>query len=284
VNRWLKLGFSAVCVASLSALAWPIGARLLSRKRLRFTYLSTPLSQDAYDELANRPGWSKSTLTVASNVKLRGLVRRPSQPQAPWVLFYPGNDATQLRTGQDFLTALSKNFDWGLALFAYRGYDSSDGESKYQSLALDAPSIFTEFCAQEHISESRVHLAGFSIGGHFATLASRSANAHGRSAKSLTLLASVSDIAMLPNSRLAFVLVGDVYETLPILDGIARPVLVLQGSADEALDGPFQGRAIAQKLSDRARYQEFEGVGHQSLLLHEPAQSAMRSFILEHSR
>jgi len=211
-------------------------------------------------------------------------VRRPTHPQAPWVLFYPGNDATQLRTGQDFLDAFAKDLDWGLALFAYRGYDSSDGESKYPLLALDAPNILTEFCAQEHISESRVHLAGFSIGGHFAALASRSANAHGRPAKSLTLIASVSDIAMLPNSRLALLLVGDILETLPILDGIARPVLVLQGSADEALGGPVQGRAIAQKLGDRARYQEFEGIGHQALLLHEPAQAAMRAFILEQTR
>jgi pimeloyl-ACP methyl ester carboxylesterase len=223
-------------------------------------------------------------MNVEKRVRLRGLIRRPLDSISPWILFYSGNDETQLRTAQKFLTALSRDRDWGLAAFAYRGFDGSDGEEIYVALAADAPVIFRQFCKQERLSENNVHLAGFSIGGHFAAIASRAARAQGKPAKSLSLLASVSDIAMLPKSRLSNFRVGDVYLTLPILDGISAPVLVLQGMADEGLNGTSQGRAIADRLGNRAKYQEFVGVGHQELLFHEPALDTMRSFILDHSR
>jgi pimeloyl-ACP methyl ester carboxylesterase len=282
-NRVRILIIAGALVIGILA-SWPFMVRIGTGNRLRFYYNGTLLSENAYDELARAPGWSKSTITVENEVRLRGLVRRPTNSLSPWILFYSGNDATQLLTAQKFLTALSQDRDWGLAAFAYRGFDGSDGEENYTDLASDAPVIFTEFCKQEQLSENKVHLAGFSIGGHFAAITSRASRAQGKPAKSLSLLASVSDIAMLPKSRLSDFRIGEVYLTLPILDGISAPVLVLQGMADEGLNGTSQGRAIAGRLGNRAKYQEFVGVGHQDLLFHEPALSTMRSFIVDHSR
>jgi pimeloyl-ACP methyl ester carboxylesterase len=182
------------------------------------------------------------------------------------------------------LSRLAGERDWGLAVFAYRGYDSSAGQSKLDDLRADAPEIFVRLCRAEGLSPSRVHIAGFSIGGHFAVHASRGAAARGQRAASLTLLASVDDIVMFPRSPWEKLSPGDDYQTRPFLEGVPAPVLVLQGTADSALHGPEQGRAIAAALGKRAQYQELPGVEHEALLENEPALEMARRFLLEHSK
>jgi pimeloyl-ACP methyl ester carboxylesterase len=270
----LIVGLSVVAISLVM-----LGERFFGRTRLRFPYLGTPLPVADYAELASRPGWSRQVLRVAPGTELRGLIRRPVDPGAPWVLFYPGNDATQLRTGQRVLTALAHERDWGLAVFAYRGFDSSNGTFDYQALLADAPALLRQLRATLQLSPERVHLAGFSIGGHFAVAAAAGAARDGAPAAGLLLLAPVDDIVMVrptPWQRLSS---GDDYQTRPLLADVPRPVLVLQGGADEALQGPGQGRAIADALGARARYEQYEGVGHEALLAHEPALAAGRAFI-----
>src|SRR6478609_2251178 len=158
---WLILGFVAV-----AALALGVFARVFGPKRLRFPYLNGSLAPAAYQALSSQPGWSARQITVAPGVRLNGLIRRPAAPNAPWVLFYQGNDAQMLKVGQAFLSRLSGARDWGLAIFAYRGYDSSDGVPRLPVLAADAPQILEQFCTTERVDRGKVHLIGFSIGGH----------------------------------------------------------------------------------------------------------------------
>jgi alpha-beta hydrolase superfamily lysophospholipase len=75
---------------------------------------------------------------------------------------------------------------------------------------------------------------------------------------------------------------GDALRTQPYLAEVPAPVLVLQGTADEALHGTGQGQDISRALGDRASYRELEGVGHEALLDHEPALQAVREFITQH--
>ena len=119
----LAIGLGLATAVALMTVSWPWLTRVMGRPRPRFPYLATPLSSTAYDELAHLEGWAKSLITVAPGVKLRGLVRNPKNPGSPWVLYYPGNDRTQLRTGQAFLATLFGTDDLGLAVFAYRGFD-----------------------------------------------------------------------------------------------------------------------------------------------------------------
>jgi pimeloyl-ACP methyl ester carboxylesterase len=65
---------------------------------------------------------------------------------------------------------------------------------------------------------------------------------------------------------------------------VQAPVLVVQGTADEALAGPQQGRDIAKALGERARYVELEGVEHVALLSNPAALDAARQFIESHTR
>jgi pimeloyl-ACP methyl ester carboxylesterase len=105
------------------------------------------------------------------------------------------------------------------------------------------------------------------------------ANAANRRVASLSLLASVNDIIMMRRAPWQKFSLGDELATQPFLSQVPAPVLVLQGGADQTLAGPGQGRDIAKALGDKATYREFEGVGHEALLEHEPALQAVREFV-----
>ncbi len=278
MNRRIRRGFALFGVAAVVAIAaaYP---RVFKRRRFRFTYLTGQLAPTEYQALAAKAGWSASAVTVAPGIKLLGLVRRPSAADAPWVLYYPGNDATQLARGQAFLSRLGGDRDWGLAVFAYRGYDSSDGLPAVNDLAADAPEILKELCRNERVAPERMNLVGFSIGGYLAVRAVRSVTAQNQKPASLTLLASVNDIVMVRRSFWAKLDPGDALQTEPFLSAVKAPVLVVQGGADETLGGPGQGRAIAKALGDRAQYIELPGVGHNVLIETEAAILDVQAFI-----
>jgi pimeloyl-ACP methyl ester carboxylesterase len=265
-------------LALLSASAY-LFERFVRRSPLRFIYLTNELAGPAYDAMASKPGWSKASVQAAPGVKLNGLLRRPQAADAPWLLFYPGNDSTMLARGQGFLTKLAQDRDWGLAVFSYRGFDSSGGTPELDDLANDASAILEHVVSISGTTPARLHVIGFSIGGHLAVRAVAAANLAKRPAASLTLLASVNDIVMIRRAPWQKLALGDAYRTQPFLADVPAPVLVLQGTADEALNGPGQGRDISSALGQRARYQELEGVGHEALLDREPALQLVRDFI-----
>jgi len=210
-------------------------------------------------------------------------VRRPTAANAPWVLFYQGNDGQMLKVGQTYLSSLAGTRDWGLAIFAYRGYDSSDGVARLPLLAADAPEILAQLCATEKVDRARVHVVGFSIGGHLAVRALDVLAKQTPKPASLTLLAAVDDITMVKRSFYEKLDPGDDFITRPYLTDIPAPVLVVQGTADDALMGPDQGRAIAAALGSRARYLEIPGEKHIALMANEQALAATREFIEAHA-
>jgi dipeptidyl aminopeptidase/acylaminoacyl peptidase len=279
-----KLAFGALGVVVLSVVLSALYQRLFARDRRRFPYLGRPISEQAYAALAAKPGWASTHLDVGGGIRLNGLIRRPVGTDTPWVLFYPGNDESQLDRGQTYLARLGEKANWGLAVFAYRGYDSSDGRSELRSLQADAPEILERFCAAEGVPPARVHVAGFSIGGYFAVAAVGQAARRGKSPASLTLLASVDDIVMYHRSRFELLRPGEDYFTQPLLALVPAPVLVLQGTADHAFNGAEPGRNIARTLGKRATYVELEGVDHVPLLANERALERVRDFVREHSR
>jgi pimeloyl-ACP methyl ester carboxylesterase len=277
-------GFAIVGITALLAISIGLYPRLFGRKRLRFTYLTGQLAEADYRALGSEPGWSTASVTVAPGIRLQGLVRRPNAANAPWVLYYPGNDATQLKRGQAFLSRLSAGADWGLAVFAYRGYDSSNGEPRVADLAADAPEIMLQLCKNESVEPGRVNVIGFSIGGYLAVRAVGEANKRGRRPATLSLMASVDDIVMVRRSFWQRLDAGDDFQTQPFLADVPAPVLVVQGGADETLGGPVQGQAIAKTLADRAQYVELPGVGHNVLIETEAAITAVHAFVAAHNK
>ena len=270
--------FAAVlCSITVGLFTRPAILRL-RHPRPRFIYASVPLSTAAYDGLASRPGWMRSSELVAPGVSLNGLVRRPSRRDAPWVLFFPGNDASQLTTGQAFLERLRGDRDYGLAVYSYRGYDSSGGTPSTESLTQDAYQVLKNLLEREHIDPARLHVVAFSLGGYVAAGAVGKAARAGTKVSSLSTLAAVADMEMGLSFWRQRLVLGDMVETLPLLDDVPGPVLLLHGTADKTIPVE-QGRAIAAKLGSRARLQELPGVGHFDINENATAIEAVRAVI-----
>ncbi|HEY2408702.1 MAG TPA: alpha/beta hydrolase [Polyangiaceae bacterium] len=258
-----------------------LGRRLLGRSRPRFPYLTGKFDLDVYRERASLPGWSGTELTIQPTFHLKGLLRRPSGP-APWLLYFPGNDPDQLGQGQAFLSHFLDR-DWGLAAYACRGFDVSERPPSLAELTADAPQVLSELCKSQRISPRAIHVVGFSLGGYLACVAASTASRENRGPATLSLLAPVHEAVMLRRSLWQKLDRGDPCDSRPFLARISAPVLLVQGTADEAFGGPAQGRAMARALGARASYLELSGVGHNELLSHERALSALRDFVSGHS-
>lgn len=261
-------------------------ARPYLQRRIRhrpwFTYSCAPLTNVAYAELGARSGWSKTSLRVSETVTLNGLVRRPLSREAPWLVFFPGNDANQLAGGQQFLDRVRAGNDWGLVVYAMRGYDSSGGRPNPHACASDGAKIIESVLQHEQVKVARLHVVAFSLGGYVAASAvGEMARGHGKLA-SLSLLSSICEAEMVHSAIFARITLGEVYDILPLLDAVPAPVLVLHGGADHVIEVE-QGKSIAARLAERAQFRIIPGAEH-SLIENETAITAVRDMVEVTSR
>jgi pimeloyl-ACP methyl ester carboxylesterase len=262
---------------ALGALTRPALLRM-GQNLPRFVYLCAPLPAGAYDALAAHPGWAKSSVSVAEGVSLNGLVRRPTRQDAPWVLFFPGNDASQLTAGQKLLERVGNGRDYGLGVYSYRGFDSSDGKPGPETMREDGYRVLDDLLVHERLDASRVHVVAFSMGAYVASAAvGRAAREH-RTVASLSLLAPVERMEMIRSVWQGRVSMGDIIDTRPLLGALPGPVLVLHGASDATLD-VSQGRSIATALGSRAQFRELPGVGHLDINESQDAIDAVRAMI-----
>jgi len=221
-----------------------------------FVYVGKDLAQADFDALAQRPGWQARPLNVNGGARVRGLVRKPSAPDSPWILFFGGNSSHLIEDGVRFLDAVTSGRDWGGAVWAYRGYDGSSGTPGPNSLPDDAFEAYSKLVRDEHVLPERVHLVGFSLG---TTLVAAIA-ARGVRPASLTLLAPATELDMRPRDGTC----RDRFETLKYLEGLTSPALVIHGSRDGTL--PISGaRLIVDRVGQRARLIEHPDLGHLEL-------------------
>jgi pimeloyl-ACP methyl ester carboxylesterase len=275
----LGLGLGLVAMGGLLSMTG-LGQRLLGHGGARFIYEVTTLSAEQLAALT-QGGWSAQQVQVQPGVRLRALLRKPTSPDADWLVFFPGNDPTQLEGGRALLTALAEERDLGLFVCAYRGFDSSEGVARLPELERDAVASVSHLTLTEKVAPSRLHLIGFSIGGYLAAYAAAQRHQQGLPPASLTLFAPGYELTMVRPSLLARLARGDDYQMSRFLSEVPGPVLVLQGTADEAFGGPSQGQAVARTLGSRAQYEEFSAVGHTALTHHAPALQRAARFIRE---
>lgn len=252
---------AAIGLVAIAIVARPWLERHI-KDRPRFQYSRQPLSSEAYARLGAQPGWSPISLAVSDGATLKGLIRRPTEPStAQWLVFFPGNDKTQLATGQRLLDYVRADKDYGLLTFAYRGFDASSGTTSVAALQADGPRIMQVLTKDERVDPARIHLVAFSMGGFVACTVASAAASAGKRLASLSLLASIGNAELNSSELAARTSIGDVYEVLPLLPGVPGPVLVLHGTADDAL--PLTtGREIARRLGERATLVEIPGGPH----------------------
>ncbi|MBL8913678.1 MAG: hypothetical protein JNM17_23455 [Archangium sp.] len=188
--------------------------------------------------------------------RLRAIKRPPVESQTRWLVFFNGNDEHQVQSGAAFLERVGNGR--GLATFAYRGYDGSDGVPSPDALRADA----VRFVEALGVAPAELELVGFSLGAPLAVHVAAELSRRGTPPRKLTILAAALELSMLMPSRLAPLLRGDVYAiTADDADALQCPVALIHGTDDVALP---PSRALADRLKTTLTL--LNGVDHGSIL------------------
>jgi pimeloyl-ACP methyl ester carboxylesterase len=244
-----------------------------------FDWNRPALSEAAFATLGGRPGWRCVEVPASGpeGLRLRGLLRQPRDPAAPWLLFFQGNSLRLLGEGQEFLQAVAGERDLGLAVVAYRGYDGSPGRAGRDALAADAVATL-RWLEAGPAAGAPVHLVAFSLG----TLPALAAAAAGqedpslRRPESLTLLAPYTALRMNEPGRPWARFFGETFDARPYAARVRVPALVIHGGGDAALP-PAMGRAIREQLGGPSRLLVLDQAGHLDLLTDPRALQAIRA-------
>ena len=267
----------AAVVATLGVVAaLVIGGVMLGRLRghTRFVYLTGQKSGPA------AAGWEDVGWPVASGLTVRARLHRPASPDAPWLLFVPGNDPTPLATGQRVLDAVRGDADWGLAVLSYRGFDASGGAPSPQSLAADTLELAQRLLRDEKVTGPRLHLIGFSMGTTIAARVAAGLAAFQQSPQTLSLLASTPSLELVPGGLVAKFLPSDTYSMVGVEPQVKARVLLMHGERDTVLP-PALGAQVAAAFGPAAKWTVVKSRGHEDLLDAPEVISAVRAHVTE---
>ena len=273
-RRHLAAAFAAAVVLAL--------APALLTERMP-TYNPSPLTAGEWEQLASGDGWRTDRVETADGVALAGLVRPAASGDAPWAVFLPGNGADELRKGRDYLAALAPGPDWGLAVFALRGYDASQGVPERDALIADTLRVHRHLGDRFGAASARTHVIGFSFGAALALYLAAQLAETGDPPPDVVLLSTEGgadlDWWMRNPGLAAHWRWPDHYDLTPLLAELHMPFLIVEGSAD--LVGPHE---LRHRLGAQATYLELPGGGHRASIERPDAIEAVRAFVTRTGR
>lgn len=250
---WLVLG-GVLAMALLAFLAAP--------KLHRFAYWIGRRTDAEVQALATN-GWRVDRLEVEPGIHLTGLVRPALANDARWILFVPGNSSGLLPGFRSELDQLRGQDDVGLAFWAYRGFEASDGVPGPLSLAADLLRQWARVRALG-VPADRIEIWGYSLGTPLATQLAAALCARGEAPRRLVLAAASARIPVMRHGLLGRFLPDDVYDAGPAIAAVTCPVVLVHGTDDDAL--PIgEARALANAFGPRVQFHEVPGRGHVDL-------------------
>jgi pimeloyl-ACP methyl ester carboxylesterase len=251
-------------LAAAAAVLLALCAFALAPRLHRFAYWIARKSGAQVQALA-RDGWRVDRFAPEPGVELVGLVRPPAGAGARWILFLPGNSNDLLAGFQQVLDPLRARGDVGLAFWAYRGFDASTGVPSPEALRADAGRCWRRLLAMPGVEPANVELWGYSLGSGLAVQLAAELCAQSAPPARVVLLSAYDRITVMRGGLLGRLQPGDVYDAMPAAPHITCDVVLVHGTADDAL--PLAGaRALLRALGPRARLVELAGKGHADYL------------------
>jgi pimeloyl-ACP methyl ester carboxylesterase len=266
----------SLLVGAALALAW-IGVR----NRHRFRYVPGPLSVAELGQMA-RDGFVAEEFEVEPGVLLRGLVRVPAAGTRAWLVMFAGNGGGVLASSRALGASLAPDSGWGVAVWAYRGFDGSGGTPDAAAFAEDSEKLWQRLQTKFGADPAHVHLVSFSLGTALALRIAALSSARGAPPASLVLLSPYDRIQVTQDTWWAPWSLADRYDALAHARGSPSPVLVVWGALDDAVP-PGTARALGAALGPRARLLELPGAGHAGWLDDEAVLRQVREFLREHT-
>ena len=243
-------------------------------------YPGSSIPSERWTQAAGRPGWAIEHVEVAPGVTVVGLERAPKAPDAHWILFFGGNGSS-IDSLQRIVEKVAADDDVGLAVFAYRGFDGSDGKPSERALVRDAEKIRAHLTENHGVEPARLDVMGYSLGtGVAARLDAALAKAK-TPAHSLVLVAPYLSIRRVASESIPCggFLLADRWHTDRIVDQLTGPILIVHGSDDHVV-GVHHGRDLARLLGDRATFVQIPHRGHDDVWRDPETIAAIRKFLL----
>lgn len=236
----------------------------LAARRHRFLYESSA-RDPGLPELARAHGYELRELPV-EGARLVGILRRPTDSAAPVLMFFPGNATPQLATFLPIVERLRAGRDFGVSLFAYRGYDGSSGRPSPAAAASDARAQLRWLERELGVASRRIALSGYSMGSGIALRLASELCAQHEPAAALLLLSPYWTLPLGPAHALRLLVPTHLYEIEDALPALRGPILVIAGGRDTALPVATHARHLVRSLGVRADYRELPNATHTDYL------------------
>lgn len=229
------------------------------------------------------PGWQLDPLDIEPGVILPGIVRPSTALDAPWILYLPGNGATQIEGGQKYLERLaslsgdSKN--WGLSVWAMRGFGGTPGVPSENNFRTDYKTIYRYIQKTYNVKPENIHIVGFSLGTDFALQLAGDLSRIGESPASISLLSTQgmtqATWTMRRKEWYARWLPPDRYDLRPAFNSINSPVLIIEAENDILGSMNY----LLKVLKEKPVYIELHGGNHLSSITQQYALESVRNWI-----
>lgn len=251
-----SIAFSVSLVAALEALA--------RRDRSRDHY-DLAAEDSELPALLAAHGYTPDALDVGGGVQLRGMLRAPASDHSRVVLFFPGNTEPQLRSSLPALEAIRAGRDFGMAAWAYRGFDGSNGTPSAERADADAQRALAAVHDRLGAESERTVVMGYSLGSGIALRLAAAMSRAGHPPAAVVLLSPFWKHPVGPAKPLGYFLPSDVYRVEDVVRDIKVPVLIVAGAKDQELPVEQHARRLAAALPT-STYWELRGHGHVDFL------------------
>jgi pimeloyl-ACP methyl ester carboxylesterase len=239
--------------------------RALAARRHRFCYESSG-HDPQLPALLSRCRYERHELATSDGAILQGVLRRPVAPAAPTMLFFPGNATHQLATFIPVIERIRAERDFGVAMFAYRGYDGSSGKPSPRVARADARAQHAWLRSELGLASRDIALSGYSMGSGLALRLASELCARDEPPAALVLLSPYWTLPLGPAHALRLLVATHHYRVEDALPSLRGPVRVVAGARDEALPVAEHARRLARALGDRADYLELAAATHTDYL------------------
>jgi pimeloyl-ACP methyl ester carboxylesterase len=247
-------------------------------------YHPTQLSPKDVDALAAHAGWEKVRVEVGRGVRVVGLVRAPEKA-GPWLLFFGGN-AADLEGNQSALELIRGPDPLpGLAVFAYRGYDGSEGRPTERALEDDAEQLAKWLEKTHGVAPSRLIVMGQSLGTGIATSLAARLSTASVPPLGLVLISPYTSMAKLFEEHAHLPIgsaVRDPFRTDRIIQGVRTRILMIHGEEDTLIP-PEHAKALAAIANPNARVVIVPKRGHNDMWSDAATNAEIKAFVLSSS-
>jgi len=236
--------------------------------------MDSPLPKAAITNWTDAPGRRAVSLAVPG-ATLRGYAYSGGLPSAPVLLMFGGSGNLVVR--HDGAARAFARYASRVVFYDYRGYGYSTGTAHFTDLEADAVRVYD---AVSKTTAAPVVVLGYSMGTAIAEhVAVR------RPLAGLILCAPWNDFvaaSVYEDPKNAYILAPDaklLFDEIALVKRIRAPLLVLQGTLDDAIP-PSQGPALERvAASPDKRFVSIRGAKHDGLLEDPRTQTAVGHFI-----